>query len=230
MLQRAVAYYRVSTQRQGRSGLGIEAQRERVTRLLEAEGVELVAEFTEVETGKGSDALDRRSRLSQALAMARKERCPVVVAKLDRLSRDVAFISGLMAQRVPFVVAELGADADPFMLHLYAALAEKERTLISERTKAALAARRANGTRLGNPSNPAQAATRGREASLEQATCFAEQVMPIISAIQRSGITSLRGIARALDARGVRTARGGKWQVSNVRNILARVAEPPRPL
>ena len=93
-----------------------------------------LGEFTEVETGKGADALDRRPQLAAALATARQAKCPVLVAKLDRLSRDVAFIAGLMAQRVPFIVAELGADADPFMLHLYAALAEKERRQISERT------------------------------------------------------------------------------------------------
>lgn len=133
----AIAYYRVSTQRQGRSGLGIEAQRAAVARFADAEGVAIVQEFTEVETGKGADALDRRPQLAAALSQARQAKCPVIVAKLDRLSRDVAFIAGLMVQRVPFIVAELGADADPFMLHLYAALAEKERRLISKRTKAA---------------------------------------------------------------------------------------------
>lgn len=224
MLQRAVAYYRVSTQRQGRSGLGIEAQRARVAQFAETEGYELIGEHVEVETAKGADALDRRPRLAEALAMARRERCPVVVAKLDRLSRDVAFISGLMASRIPFIVAELGADADPFMLHLYAALAEKERRLISERTKAALAARKARGAKLGNRTAPAAAAAAGRNTSLDQARRFAEGVMPVLTAIQRSGITSLRGIARALDARGVRTARGGRWQVSNVRNVLARLS------
>ena len=199
MLQRAVAYYRVSTQRQGRSGLGIEAQRNAVGGFTGAEGITLVAEFVEVETGKGSDAL-------------------------DRLSRDVAFISGLMAQRVPFIVAELGADADPFMLHLYAALAEKERRLISERTRAALAARKAHGVRLGNRANPAQAASRGRAASIAEADRFAAAIMPTIQQLRRDGITSYRGIATALNARGVRTARGGKWQVSNVRNLMARVS------
>ena len=144
-MQQAIAYYRVSTARQGRSGLGIEAQREAVARFAAAEDFELIAEFVEVETGKGSDALDRRPQLAAALATGRQKKCPVIVAKLDRLSRDVAFISGLMAQRVPFIVAELGRDADPFMLHLYAALAEKERRLISERTRAALAARKAQG-------------------------------------------------------------------------------------
>ena len=109
------------------------------------------AEYTEVETGKGADALDRRPQLAAALSAARSARCSVLVSKLDRLSRDVAFVSGLMAQRVPFIVAELGRDADPFMLHLYAALAEKERRLISDRTKAALAAKKAAGGKLGNP-------------------------------------------------------------------------------
>ena len=122
-----VAYYRVSTQRQGRSGLGIEAQKAAVARFAEAENLTPIAEFTEVETSKGSDALERRPQLAAALAAARSAKCPVVVAKLDRLSRDVAFIAGLMVQKVPFIVAELGIDADPFMLHLHAALAEKER-------------------------------------------------------------------------------------------------------
>lgn len=148
MSQCAIAYYRVSTQRQGRSGLGLDAQRNAIARFAEGEGLQILAEFTEVETGKGADALDRRPQLAAALALARQQKCPVLVAKLDRLSRDVAFISGLMAQRVPFIVAELGADADPFMLHLYAALAEKERRLISERTKAALASRKTTGVKL----------------------------------------------------------------------------------
>jgi len=147
-----VTYLRVSTSQQGKSGLGIEAQREALARFAQAEGLDIVAEHLEVETGKGSDALDRRPQLKAALAQARRHRCPVAVAKLDRLSRDVHFISGLMAQRVPFLVAELGADVDPFMIHIYAALAEKERALISQRTKAALAAAKARGVRLGNPS------------------------------------------------------------------------------
>jgi DNA invertase Pin-like site-specific DNA recombinase len=121
------SYLRVSTGRQGRSGLGLEAQREAVHRFAEAEGLELAGEHIEVESGKGADALDRRPQLAAALAEAKRRKCPVVVAKLDRLSRDVHFISGLMTQRVPFIVAELGADTDPFLLHLYAALAEKER-------------------------------------------------------------------------------------------------------
>jgi DNA invertase Pin-like site-specific DNA recombinase len=124
-MSEAVAYFRVSTQRQHRSGLGIEAQRAAVIRFGEAEGITIIEEFVEAETGKGFDALDRRPQLAAALTAARSAKCCVVVSKLDRLSRDVAFVSGLMAQRVPFIVAELGRDADPFMLHLYAALADR---------------------------------------------------------------------------------------------------------
>jgi DNA invertase Pin-like site-specific DNA recombinase len=212
----------VSTQRQGRSGLGLDAQRTAIARFAEGEGLRILVEFTEVETGKGADALDRRPHLAAALALARQQKCPVVVAKLDRLSRDVAFISGLMAQRGPFIVAELGADADPFMLHLYAALAEKERRLISERTKAALASRKTTGAKLGNPTNAAEAAAKGRSISAQEADQFARTVLPIIASIQRSGVTSLRGLAIALNNRGIATARNGTWQVSNVRNVLAR--------
>ncbi|WP_353683215.1 recombinase family protein [Mesorhizobium sp.] len=121
-------------------------------------------------------------------------------------------------------MAELGADADPFMLHLYAALAEKERRMISERTKAALASRKTTGIKLGNPTNTAEAAARGRKISIREADRFAQTVLPIIASIQQSGITSLRGLAVALNSRGVRTARNGQWQVSNVRNILERQA------
>src|SRR5690349_19022831 len=161
-MKSVVSYIRVSTRQQGRSGLGIEAQRAAIVRFADTEGYIIAAEHVEVETGKGADALDRRPELAAALAAARKLRCPIIVAKLDRLSRDVAFIFGLMAQKVPFIVAELGADADPFMLHLYAALAEKERSLISQRTRAALAAKKAQGARLGNRTNAAQAAAIGR--------------------------------------------------------------------
>jgi DNA invertase Pin-like site-specific DNA recombinase len=225
-MQHAVAYYRVSTERQRRSGLGIEAQRAAVVRFAEAEGFAIAAEFVEAETGKGADALDRRPQLAAALAAGRAKKCPVLVAKLDRLSRDVAFIAGLMAQRVPFIVAELGADADPFMLHLYAALAEKERRLISERTTAALAARKARGARLGNPTNAREAAALGREVLSAAAAAFASNVLPIMHSLRAAGVTDLRGLASALNLRGVQTARGGRWHVSNVKNVLDRARTP----
>jgi DNA invertase Pin-like site-specific DNA recombinase len=220
-MSQAIAYYRVSTQQQGRSGLGIEAQRAAVVRFADSEGIEIVAEHVEIETGKGADALDRRPELATALARARKLKCPVVVAKLDRLSRDVAFISGLMAHRVPFVVAELGIDADPFVLHLYAALAEKERALISARTKAALAAKKAAGAQLGNP-RAAEAAVKAQAAHRASADRFAANVLPIIESIRASGISTHLGIADALNNRGVRTARGGRWHATTVRNLLGR--------
>jgi DNA invertase Pin-like site-specific DNA recombinase len=138
-----IAYCRVSTDRQGKSGLGLEAQREAIAQFADANGFALVGEEIEVETGGGADALDRRPKLKGALDLAKKRKCSVIVAKLDRLSRDVHFISGLMTKRVPFIVAELGPELDPFMLHIYAAVAEKERALISQRTKAALAAAKA---------------------------------------------------------------------------------------
>ena len=219
-----VSYLRVSTTKQGKSGLGIEALREAVARFIAAEGLTPVAEFVEVETGKGADALDRRPKLAEALTQARKAKAAVVVAKLDRLSRDVHFISGLMAQRVPFIVAELGADADPFMLHIYAALAEKERALISERTRTALAQRKALGASLGNRTNLADASAKGADANRAAADAFAANVLPIVRQIEASGMKGHRAIAAALNARGVRTARGGDWHATTVRNLLSRDA------
>lgn len=223
---RLVAYLRVSTEKQGRSGLGLDAQRAYVARFAEAEGLEVATEFVEVETGKGSNALDRRPQLRAALDAARRAKCPVVVAKLDRLSRDVHFIAGLMAQRVPFIVAELGTDADPFMLHVYAALAEKERRMISERTRAALAVLKEQGVQLGL-SSPARTDARtvsekGTAAVVADADRHAANVLPVIQAIQAAGAGTLREIAAELNARGIRTARGGQWHAATVRNALQR--------
>jgi DNA invertase Pin-like site-specific DNA recombinase len=230
MTQPLVAYYRVSTREQGRSGLGIDAQREGVARFALAEGFEILAEFVEVETGKGTDALERRPQLAAALAEARRhgKSCPVAVAKLDRLSRDVAFVANLMAQRVPFLVAELGADADPFMLHLFAALAEKERAVISQRTKAALAAAKARGQALGNPRlEEARAVANARHKA--GADTFADAIKPAIREAKASGATSLREIAAALNGRGVATARGGRWEAQTVANVLRRILPPAVP-
>jgi DNA invertase Pin-like site-specific DNA recombinase len=221
-MSNVIAYYRVSTDRQRRSGLGIEARRTAVHRFAEAEGLEVLSEYVETETGKGADALDRRPQLAAGLAAARLAKCPVVVAKLDRLSRDVAFVAGLMAQRVPFIVAELGADADPFMLHLYAALAEKERRLIAERTRLALAAKKATGARLGNPRNLNEAGALGRRTLASDADRLAANVLPIVQELRAAGLKALGAIAAALNSRGVRTARGGRWHVSTVRNLLRR--------
>jgi len=217
-----VAYFRVSTREQGRSGLGIDAQRDAIARFALGEGFEVVAEFVEIETGKGADALERRPQLAAALAEARRHgKCPVAVSKLDRLSRDVHFISGLMAHRVPFLVAELGADVEPFMLHLHAALAERERKLISERTKAALAAATARGQTLGNPRlADARAVANARHKA--GADTFAATVAPAIREAQAVGAKSLREIAASLNARGITTARGGRWEAQTVANVLRR--------
>jgi DNA invertase Pin-like site-specific DNA recombinase len=209
-----IAYYRVSTQRQGKSGLGLEAQRAALMRFAEAERVSLLGEFIEIETGKGSDALSLRPQLNAALAQAKKLKCPIIVAKLDRLSRDVAFIAGLMAQRVPFVVAELGKDADPFMLHIYAALAEKERRMISERTRHALAAAKARGVMLGNP---AQA-----KANQESADAFAEGLRGVVWPIIN---LSSRRIASILNAQGHKTPSGKAWQSVTVLRLIERLKE-----
>ena len=221
-MDRAVAYLRVSTQRQQRSGLGIEAQRAAIERFAAIEGLTIISEYVEAETVKGADALDRRPQLAAALAAAKLAKCAVLVSKLDRLSRDVAFVSGLMAQRVPFIVAELGRDADPFMLHLFAALAEKERRLISERTRAALQAKKAAGAKLGNLANLVKAGSTGRAMQVQNADRFAAGVVPLLKALRESGATSLADIAKRLNARGVRAASGGVWHRSAVRNLLAR--------
>jgi DNA invertase Pin-like site-specific DNA recombinase len=215
-MERAVAYLRVSTQRQQRSGLGIEAQRAAIERFAAAEGLAIISEYVEVETGKGADALDRRPQLAAALGTAKSAKCAVVVSKLDRLSRDVAFVSGLMAQRVPFIVAELGRDADAFMLHLFAALAEKGRRLISERTRAALQEKKAAGAKLGNVANLTEAGLTGRARQVRNADQFAAGVVPILEAAGKSGASSLAEIANALNARGVRAAGGGVWHRSAV--------------
>jgi len=224
-MESAIAYLRVSTQRQQRSGLGIEAQRATIARFAASEGLTIIREFVEAETGKGADALDRRPQLAAALAAARSAKCSVLVSKLDRLSRDVAFVSSLMAQRVPFIVAELGRDADQLMLHLYAALAEKERRLISERTTAALAAKKASGIRLGNPRNIAQAGELGRNSQTKAADEFMAQLLPIIEAIRNAGATTLEAMSQALNQRGIRSARGGPWRASSVASLLARARQ-----
>ena len=136
--------------------------------------------------------------------------------------RLIRFVARLMVQRVPFLVAELGADVDPFMLHVHAALAEKERRMVSERTRAALAVCKRQGARLGNGTNLAEAQRLGAARTAEAARRFAENTAPVIREIQNSGVASLRGVASVLNARGVRTARGGRWAATQVGAVLAR--------
>jgi len=219
-MPRAIAYIRVSTAKQGRSGLGMEAQQESIERFAEAEGFEIAETFLEVETGKGSDALDRRPQLRAALDKARLMQCAVVVAKLDRLSRDVAFIATLMTKRIPFIVAALGINADPFMLHMYAAIAEQERRVISERTKAALAASKARGTVLGGwRGGPVVEYAKGVEAIQKNAAAFREDVGPLIRYLSNSGM-SLREIGGELKRQGIKTRRGANWSATAVSRVL----------
>lgn len=210
----AIAYIRVSTQQQGKSGLGIEAQGDALLRFAVAEGFLIAQIFTEVETGKGSDAIDKRPQLKAALAAAKALNCPVIVAKLDRLSRDVAFIAGLMASRVPFIVTELGANADPFMLHIYAALAEQERRMISTRTKEALKAAKARGVRLGSPTTPA--------ILKDRSSAFAEGLRAIVEPMVKHSYSS-RQIAQVLNNLGTKTATGGVWSSATVLRMVNRL-------
>jgi DNA invertase Pin-like site-specific DNA recombinase len=209
-----VAYFRVSTDRQGKSGLGLDAQREAVMNYLNGGRWSLVDEFTEVESGKRSD----RPELEKALAACKKLKAKLVIAKLDRLSRNLAFIAALMESGVEFVAVDI-PHANKLTIHILAAVAQHEREMISERTRAALAAAKKRGQRLGNPSI-AEAAKLGRAALKANARRFATNVRPIIDEIIRAGATSHNAIAAKLNERNVRTARGGTWTHVQVGAIL----------
>jgi DNA invertase Pin-like site-specific DNA recombinase len=213
-----VAYYRVSTTGQGVSGLGLEAQREAVERYLNGGSWSLIEAFTEIETGKGANALDRRPQLKAALAYARKHKATLVIAKLDRLARNVHFVSGLLETGVDFVAADR-PDADRFTLHLEAALAEREARVISERTKAALAAAKRRGVVLG--ANGRTLAVRNRAEAVERVAPMAGR----LTALRGEGL-SLRRIASTLNAEGVSPpgAIGGVWHPATVQRALERVA------
>jgi len=213
---RFVAYYRVITDRQGRSGLGLEAQQKAVTDYLNGGAWELVGEFVEIESGKKAD----RPELARALEACRKHKARMVIAKLDRLSRNLAFVATLMDSGVEFVAAD-NPHANKLTIHILAAVAEHEREAISERTKAALAAAKARGTRLGTPDTAG--AVRRMAAALKAKTSqFAANVLPIIREVQAAGHTSGNAIAGQLNARKVPTARGGRWTHVQVRQILNR--------
>lgn len=223
IMKSIVAYYRVSTLGQQKSSLGLEAQQDRCEAFAEANGFEITASYRDALSGGGYNALNLRPGLAEAIGEARRHNCAVLVAKLDRLSRNVAFISRLMEEKVPFVVSELGLDVDSFMLHMWSALAEKERQLISERTKAALQAAKRRGVILGNQKNLGEAQQIGRQIQTEKADAFARNISPTIDEIRTAGINTLSGIASALNRRGIPTARGGKWAATTVGNVLTRV-------
>jgi DNA invertase Pin-like site-specific DNA recombinase len=221
----AIAYLRVSTAEQGRSGLGIAAQRATIEAFAKAEKIEVNQWFTEVETGKGADALDRRPQLALALQAAKKLKAPVLVSKLDRLSRDVHFISGLMVQRVEFIVTELGRQADPFTLHLYAALAQKERSLISERTKAGLKAARDRGQALGAAARKVsldQLKAAGAT-SVARADEFAKSVRPHIRAAMADAQDNYTKAASILNQGKQPSAEGKAWDRRSVASVVRRL-------
>ena len=212
-MKSAVAYTRVSTDKQGRSGLGLEAQMAALVRFAEAEATTWLRPSPRSRPARAPTRSTGDHSSSAALTAARKLKAPIIVAKLDRLSRDVHFISGLMTHRTPFIVAELGADADPFMLHLYAALAEKERRLISQRTKDALAAKKAQGVKLGGLN------AKGIQ-NREEARARAEALRPVLAELAGH---SARAIAAELTARGIATPCGGRWHAETVLRVQRRL-------
>jgi len=212
-----VAYFRVSTDKQGKSGLGLEAQRQAVLQYLNGGPWSLTGEFTEVESGKRSD----RQELAKALAACKRHKAKLVIAKLDRLSRNLAFIAALMDSGVEFIACD-NPHANSLTIHILAAVAQHERDMISQRTKDALRAAKKRGTKLGNPRLD-DVRKRAVASVKSGAARFAANVAPIIADIRKSGVVSNRGIARALNARGVATARGGEWTAVQVGSILRRV-------
>jgi len=207
-----VAYYRVSTDRQGRSGLGIEAQQEAVRRFLNGGSWALAGEFTEVETGRRND----RPQLERALAACRRKKAKLVIAKLDRLSRNLAFIATLMDAGVEFIAVD-NPHANKLTLHILAAVAEHEREMIAARTKAALQVAKARGTRLGRNGSD-KLAPSYRAAAMERARSY----MPVITEMMKNGL-SARGIARELEARKIPTPNGGRWHAATALRVIRRL-------
>lgn len=222
--QRFIAYERVSTARQGASGLGLEAQRNSIDAFAASRTAEVIARFTEVESGRNPN----RPELAKALHLSKITGATLIIAKLDRLSRNAAFLLTLRDSGVRFLAVDL-PEANDLTVGIMALVAQAEREAISRRTKEALAVARARGVRLGNP-NGAEALRRAgkgavalRAAVVGNANRHAQDLRAVVEDIRAEGAVSLRAIAAALNARGMMTRRGGQWQVSNVRNLLGRL-------
>lgn len=218
-MKRFVAYYRVSTDKQGKSGLGLDAQKEAVLRYLNGGAWDLVAEFTEVESGKKDD----RPQLAAALAACRKHKATLVIAKLDRLARNVAFIANLMEAGTDFVAVDM-PEANKLVLHIMAAMAQHEREAISARTKAALAAAKARGKALGGFRGVAVDQAMGTQANAQKAREWAQGEIGQEVADMKARGWSLWEIAHHLNDLGVKTRRGGGWQATTVKRVLDKQA------
>ena len=222
-----ISYVRVSTDAQGASGLGLEAQRAAIERHVNGAGGKLLAEFQEIESGKNN----ARPEIAKALAACRARRATLIIAKLDRLARNVAFISNLMESGVEFVAADMPM-ANRLTVHILAAVAEHEREMISARTKAALAAAKARGVKLGNPRLRAgnrASALRAAAVRSRKADARAAELRPYIDAAQKAGLIAPKDIAEALTARGIKTPGGcSNWTAEQVRRVIQR-AQPPGP-
>jgi DNA invertase Pin-like site-specific DNA recombinase len=220
-----IAYLRVSTAKQGHSGLGLEAQQAAIAQYSQQVGIPVDRTFTEIESGK----INRRPELEKALHLAKITGATLVIAKLDRLSRNAAFLLSLRDSGADFKAADM-PEANSFTVGIMALVAEQEREAISKRTKEALGAAKARGVKLGNPNGSAalKRAAKGNTASLEaikeKATSHAQDLGPVLETLAAEGITSLGGIAKALTARGMKTPRGRNWHKTSVKNLLARLS------
>lgn len=210
-----IAYYRVSTTRQGQSGLGLESQQQAVQQYLNGGNWQILAEFTEIESGKRND----RPKLAEAIELCKKHKATLIIAKLDRLARNVHFISGLMESGVEFLATD-NPNANRLMLHMLAAFAEHEREQISRRTKDALAAAKARGVKLGKHSVILS------QQNHDKAMDFALSLQPVLDAIRSEGYTTTRSICEQLNLRGVPTygGSGRKWHIGTTHKLLQRVA------
>ncbi|MCI5076554.1 recombinase family protein [Oricola sp.] len=221
-----VAYERVSTARQGRSGLGLEAQRKAIQDYATEKNATILAQFTEVESGRRNE----RPELKKALQLARLTGATLVIAKLDRLSRNAAFLLTLRDSGVSFVAVDM-PEANDLTVGIMALVAQQEREAISRRTKEALAAAKARGVKLGNPNGAAALRQAGEDGAALRATvsanadAFAESLAPVLEDVRGQGHVTLRAIVTEFNARGIRTRRGGRWHVSTVRNLLLRLEQ-----
>jgi DNA invertase Pin-like site-specific DNA recombinase len=216
-MKKAISYIRVSSSRQGKSGLGLEAQMNAIYSFCKTEGFEVIGNFQDVDSGGKND----RQGLEDALVIAKEEGATIIVHKLDRLSRDVHYISGLMKHGVPFIGAELGKDVPSFMLHVYASFAELERTMIRKRTKDALAVAKARGVKLGTSIPKVREVC--RESRIAKGNESYESIVPHIKEAQHEGFTSTRKIASFLNDKGIMTPRGKTWRHTSVSRVLIRM-------